>query len=207
MLVKDSFLERGETASLMVFMPYIRTAKPTRILPMFFRLSLFPAVMVRITPMAASTGEKELGFKSFKKMLLPSIPTRDNSQEVTVVPMLAPIMMPTAWVRFIIPELTKPTTITVVAEEDWITAVTSRPSSTAIIFFLVSFSRICSSRPPESITSPSPMADIPNKNSARPPIKLSTPKISIAFPLFLSGMVVCHCEPVRTPARQSPGFS
>ena len=59
------------------------------------------------------------------------------------------------------PELTKPTTITVVAEEDWITAVTMVPSSTARIRRLVSFSSIFSSLPPESMTSPSPMTDMP----------------------------------------------
>ena len=63
---------------------------------MFLRLSFSPAVMVSTTPTAASIGQKELGFKSFKNRLLPSIPTRDSSQEVTVVPMLAPMMMPTA---------------------------------------------------------------------------------------------------------------
>ncbi|MPN30671.1 hypothetical protein SDC9_178142 [bioreactor metagenome] len=37
--------------------------------------------------------------------------------EVTVVPMFAPIIMPIACLRFINPEFTNPTTITVVAEE------------------------------------------------------------------------------------------
>lgn len=37
---------------------------------------------------------------------------------VTVVPILAPMMIQAAWVRVIIRELTNPTTITVVAEED-----------------------------------------------------------------------------------------
>ena len=41
-----------------------------------------------------------------------------GGHDVIVVPMLAPIIMPTACVSFIIPELTKPTTITVVADED-----------------------------------------------------------------------------------------
>ena len=40
------------------------------------------------------------------------------SWPVMVVPMLAPMMIHTACFRVIIPELTKPTTITVVAEED-----------------------------------------------------------------------------------------
>ena len=42
--------------------------------------------------------------------------------------MTAPMMIAIAWRSFIIAELTKPTTITLVADEDWITAVTPVPS-------------------------------------------------------------------------------
>ena len=41
--------------------------------------------------------------------------------------MLAPMMIPMAWATFIIPEFTNPTTMTVVAEEDWMMAVTAVP--------------------------------------------------------------------------------
>ena len=58
-------------------------------------------------------------------------------------------------------KFTKPTTITVVAEEDWITAVTPAPNNTAIIRFEVSFSRRRSIRPPDSFESPAPIASIP----------------------------------------------
>ena len=49
-------------------------------------------------------------------------------QPVMLVPMTAPMMMAMAWRSFIMAELTKPTTMTLVAEEDWITAVTPVPS-------------------------------------------------------------------------------
>ena len=39
-------------------------------------------------------------------------------------------MMPTAWVSFMIPEFTKPTTMTVVADDDWMIAVNTAPAST-----------------------------------------------------------------------------
>lgn len=42
----------------------------------------------------------------------------DTSQPVIVVPILAPMMTPIAWERFIKPAFTNPTTMTVVAEED-----------------------------------------------------------------------------------------
>ena len=45
------------------------------------------------------------------------MPVRLSSQLVTVVPTLLPMMMPTAWCSCMMPLLTKPTTITVVAEE------------------------------------------------------------------------------------------
>ena len=56
--------------------------------------------------------------------------SRAMSWPVMVVPMLAPIMTHTACFRDIMPELTKPTTMTVVAEEDWITAVMTAPTAT-----------------------------------------------------------------------------
>ena len=49
-----------------------------------------------------------------------------------VVPMLAPMMIQTAWFSVIMPALTKPTTITVVAEEDWMAAVMAAPTRTPI---------------------------------------------------------------------------
>lgn len=65
-------------------------------------------------------------------MLSPCIPVSDNSHDVIVVPILAPIITPIACDSLIIPEFTKPTTITVVADDDWITAVTKAPSMMAL---------------------------------------------------------------------------
>ena len=49
---------------------------------------------------------------------------------VIVVPMFAPMVMVVACVRVMTPALTRPTTITVVSEELWITAVTAVPMPT-----------------------------------------------------------------------------
>ena len=49
-------------------------------------------------------------------------------QPVMLVPRIAPITMLMACRTRIIPELTKPTTITLVADDDWMTAVTAVPS-------------------------------------------------------------------------------
>ena len=89
------------------------------------------------------------------------MPVSERIQLVIVVPMFAPMITPTAWESFMMPELTKPTTMTVVAEEDWITAVTAAPSSTARMRLLVSCSRMFSSLPPEARESPSPITCMP----------------------------------------------
>ena len=85
------------------------------------------------TPITARIGENDVGFNILINKLSLSIPARLNIHEVMVVPMLAPIIMPIACLNFIIPELTKPTTITVVADDDCITAVTPAPKRTAFI--------------------------------------------------------------------------
>ena len=156
-----------------------------KIVPISFFFSLF-ANIKNATPMSARIGENDVGFNSCTKKFPLSIPVRLKSQDVTVVPMLAPMMMPTAWVSFIIPEFTKPTTITVVADDDWITAVTAAPKPTALSGFEVSVSKIFSILPPETFSRPSPITFIPYKNRASPPSKVKILKKSIISFLSLS---------------------
>ena len=183
-LVNSGTSARGFTAPLMDSIPNISTAKPKNISPISFFLLFFP-VIYKIIPIRARTGEKEEGLKSFTIKLSPWIPVRLKTHEVTVVPTLAPIIIPMAWYSFIIPELTKPTTMTVVAEEDWITAVTPAPKRTALTGLEVRRSKIISNLPPDSFSKPAPITLIPYKNSASPPIKVSMPKISIFISLYL----------------------
>ena len=68
-------------------------------------------------PTKASAGVKEDGFKSLINRFPLSIPARLKTQAVTVVPILAPMIIWTACFKVIRPELTNPTTMTVVAEE------------------------------------------------------------------------------------------
>ena len=63
-------------------------------------------------------------------MLSASISPRRSNCAVTVVPMLAPMMMPTVCSSFMMPALTKPTHMTVVAAELWISPVTTAPRRT-----------------------------------------------------------------------------
>ena len=117
-LVNEGLSARPATESLIVSIPNISTAKPRRIPPTsFFVDSPLQAIMSMI-PTAARTGENDEGLSRVSQRVLPSIPVRDNIQEVMVVPTFAPIMMPTACPSFMMPEFTNPTTITVVAEDD-----------------------------------------------------------------------------------------
>ena len=109
-----------------------------------------------------------------------SSPTsRAMSRPVTVVPMLAPMMIHTAWFRVIMPALTKPTTMTVVAEEDWITAVMAAPTSTPKKRLAVSRSRICFIRLPAAASRPELIICMPYRNRARPPNRLKKSVICI----------------------------
>ena len=83
--------------------------------------------------------------------------------------MLAPKMTPVAWARSMMPALIKPMTITVVAEEDWMTTVTNTPSRKPRMRFRVSFSRRSFILEPAASSRPSPMYFMPNRNAPSPP--------------------------------------
>lgn len=95
-------------------------------------------------------GVNVAGLHNVSSRLSPCKPVSERIQLVTVVPMFAPMMTPAACESRMMPELTKPTTITVVADEDWIIAVTPAPSSTAFNLAFVRLSRMLSSLPPEA---------------------------------------------------------
>ena len=68
---------------------------------------------------------------------------------VTVVPILAPMMMPMAWTKVMRPAVMKPTTSTVVTEEDWMTAVTKAPADAALKRLVVNEASTSFMRGPE----------------------------------------------------------
>ena len=136
------------------------------------------ANIVKPMPTRASTGLNEEGFKSFSTRLSLEIPPRLRIHAVTVVPILAPMITPMDCRRVMTLELTKPTTMTVVAEELWMTAVTPIPVRKPLILLLVSLPRSDFSPLPAYRSRPSPITFIPNRNRHNPPIKASTLKIS-----------------------------
>ena len=146
------------------------------IVPMPFFFSLL-VNMNRTMPTMPITGASVEGLNSWIRKLSPSRPLRDNIQAVTVVPILEPIITPTACLSVMIPELTKPTTMTVVADEDWITAVTAKPNRNPFQTVPLIFARMVCSLPPAWRSSAFPMVSMSNRNSARPPSREITLKI------------------------------
>ena len=94
--------------------------------------------------------------------------------------MMAPMITLMARRTCIMPELTNPTTMTLVAAEDWITAVTPVPRSSPRSGVPVSLYRMTSSLFPATFFRPSPMSPIPKRNMATPPRRTS------AFPIINS---------------------
>ena len=103
------------TAPDIVSIPNIKVAKPKRIIPVSFFFSPLRNMYIMM-PTRARTGVKVVGLKSCK-IPPPSIPLKLRIHAVTVVPTFAPRITLMACLSVIKPELTKPTTITVVAEE------------------------------------------------------------------------------------------
>ena len=110
-------------------------------------------------------------FSVEKRLAMPPPWTLERAmiQPVMLVPIRAPWITGTACLSFIMPEFTKPTTITEVAEEDWITAVTPVPSSAPRRGVPVSRYSTSSIRLPATRLRPSPIRLMPKRKSATPP--------------------------------------
>ena len=112
-------------------------------------------------PKMATAGVRDDDCSSRRARLSPDTAVRRRMWAVTVVPMLAPIMMPMAWRSLRTPAPTRPTTRTVAAEEEWMTAVTAAPNSTARPTLPVSRSSMASRRPWAAFSRLPPITDIP----------------------------------------------
>ena len=124
---------------------------------------------------------------------------------VMVVPMLAPMMTPIDWDSDIRPAVMKPTTSTVVTDEDWITAVTKAPVTTPMKRFLVSLPRIDFMRSPATSLRALAISSIPNRKSARPPRRPirsgKTASSSVLAPSSASWLAGAESEASAAPVR------
>ena len=144
----------GATAEDILVIPINSSPKPIIILAISLADLRFP-VSIITTPTITAIGASLAGLKNSAHS------TADTSHPVTVVPILAPIITPIACVRFIMPAFTKPTTITVVADELWMTAVIAAPRSTPISLFLVRTSKMDFILFPAAFSSPWDIICIP----------------------------------------------
>jgi hypothetical protein len=126
MFVNNSESLSGSMATDIRFIPINSIPNPVSISPICLYLLRVPNSK-RPTPTATTTGAISVSLKA-------------TIWAVTVVPILAPIITPTACIRFISPAFTKPTTITVVALLLWIMAVITAPNTRPNSLLVVSIS-------------------------------------------------------------------
>ena len=149
--------------------PNISRPKPTIIVPAVFFLSDF----VNIAKTIPTTAIIAVSVSKLKIFIIPEAsppPNEDRltSHAVAVVPIFAPIITPITCESFIRPEFTKPTIITVVADEDWISAVTAAPKITPFTGFEVILFSKASILPPANFSSDALRVCIPNINTHNP---------------------------------------
>ena len=83
----------------------------------------------RERPPTWSRNPRPMAGKAYISMLRPPKPAMDTSHAVAVVPTLLPMITPMDCLRVSSPALTSPITMTVVAELDWMKAVTNAPTT------------------------------------------------------------------------------
>ena len=100
-------------------------------------------------------------------------PNSAMTQAVNVVPTLAPMITAMDCVRVIRPALTKLTTITVDADEDWINAVIRKPVMVPVRRLRVMAPRMFRRRSPAAFCRPSLITFIPYRNKPTAPSRHS----------------------------------
>ena len=113
---KNGLERSGATASLMALMPNIKTAKPMRISPTCWRV--FSLESIRRQMPTTEMTPVSVAVENSSSQPLPESVDRQMTQPVMLVPTMAPMTMLIDWRTCIMPELTKPTTMTDVADDD-----------------------------------------------------------------------------------------
>ena len=146
----------GLIAFFIMSMPTNSMPNPATIWPIRWSFRRFTNIIIA-TPTSSISGMNVIAWKPA------------TIHAVTVVPMFAPKITPVACIRSSKPAFTKPTTMTVVADEDCIIIVNTTPTSNPIIGLRVSDSSSRLSLSPAAFSRPSPIIFMPYRNSARPP--------------------------------------
>ena len=138
---------RGATPSRMIFRPRNMSPRPSTACPKSRALAR-RATKVMTNPRPTTSSAQSVILKAI-------------SCTVSVVPMSAPRMMPSVWRNVMIPADTNPISISVVAAEDWMMAVTAAPEATATTRLRDSPVRSWRSRPPTARCRLSPLSRMP----------------------------------------------
>ena len=145
----------------MFIRPVKRMPKPMAILPTVREFLNFRN-MIMTMPAIRAIGASVDGLKKRIHIVAESeMPRSRMIWPVTVVPTFAPMMMPSDWWSVRIPAATRPEVITMVAVEDWMSAVTRMPRPSALSGLSVSFSMTFFSVPEEPSFRESPMRRMP----------------------------------------------
>ena len=166
-----------ERESLSMLRPKNKRPKPIRAWPMFLLRLRFVSVRKNPAP--------KIGIA--KAAILKLKPKIETIQAVIVVPMLAPKITPTDCCKVKRPALTKVTTITVVAPDDWITIVMIRPVKRPLKRFPVITESARCKRSPALFWTPSLINFIPYKRKASEPINCKRPVTK--FMLFIIAQI------------------
>ena len=178
-LTNSGELRNGTIAPDIISIPINKIPSPAAIVPIASnRLLLKNAI--NATPINAITGAN-------------AVISNAINCPVIVVPMFAPIITQTAFSSFINPALTNPTVITVVADEDWMSAVINAPTPTPKKRFVINFSRIVFILLPAASSNPLDIIVIPYKNKAKPPSNANILDNSISFlPMIYNKRLTFH---------------
>ncbi len=134
----------------MLLRPEKRMPKPMRTEPVLSEF-LNLRKMKKMTPMVSEIGASVDGLKMSSQLAEPFELMSISLMiwPVMVVPTLAPKMMPTDCLTLSTPAETRPAVMTIVAVDDCITAVTSKPSRKALIGLFVTVSSTFFNAPEE----------------------------------------------------------
>jgi len=108
-------------------------------------------------------------------------PKKAINHAVNVVPIFAPIMILMASNKLSIPALTKLTTITVVADDDWMSAAMKTPVNTPFALFDVMVEITKRMRSPKTFCNASLISFIPKRNKAVAPAIVKRSRIPVMF--------------------------
>ena len=147
--------------------PMKSRAKPIITSPIDLRRSFFEKIKISAKPII---GIAMSAIENLK-------PMSDTNQAVIVVPILAPMITEIDSASVSKPAFTKLTTITVVADDDWIIEVTITPVNTPSTRFFVIDANIARILLPATFCSASLIMVIPKRKSPRAPTSCKTSRI------------------------------